>query len=167
MSTWKQIKSAAILVFLIVISFSANAAYTINGRVVKVADGDTVTILDANNTQHKIRLLGIDAPESKQAFGQRSKQKMSDLVFGKMVNAECVNTDRYGRNLCKVLVNGIDANFELVKAGLAWHYKQYQSSQTARDRRAYSQAELDARHGKIGLWSDPHAIAPWDFRRKK
>ena len=109
-------------------------AATITGQVVGVADGDTITVLDASKSQHKIRLSGIDAPEKAQAFGQRSKQSLSDLVFGKTVQIDTGKTDRYGRELGKVLVDGMDANLAQIKSGMAWHYKAYQSEQSPEDR---------------------------------
>ncbi len=104
---------------------TAAEAATITGRVVGVSDGDTITVLDADRTQHKIRLAGIDAPESKQAFGSRSKQNLSDLVFGKDVAVEWDKRDRYQRTLGVVLVDGHDVNLEQVRAGMAWWYRQY------------------------------------------
>ena len=97
----------------------ACTAATIEGRVVGVADGDTITVLDANAVQHKIRLAGIDAPEKKQPFGQRSKQSLSDLVFDKAVTVETNKRDKYRREVGKVLVGGVDANLEQVKRGMA------------------------------------------------
>ena len=138
----------------------------LQGRVVAIADGDTVTILDASNTQTKIRLMGIDAPEKKQAFGQRSKQHLSDLVFDKQVTVEYSKKDRYGRTVGKILVNDVDANLEQVKAGMAWHYKQYQKEQSPSDRVLYSEAEDRARVGRAGLWVDPDPTPPWEFRHR-
>lgn len=132
-----------------------------------VADGDTITVLDAGNRQTRVRLQGIDAPESRQAFGQVSKQNLSDLVFDRHVVVEYEKTDRYGRTLGKVLVGGRDVNLEQVKAGLAWHYKYYQDEQSPADRRLYADAETDARAARRGLWSDSNPIPPWDFRRGK
>ena len=139
----------------------------LHGRVVRIADGDTVTVLDATNRQWKIRLMGIDAPEKKQAFGQKSKAHLSDLVFNKQVDIEFNKKDRYGRTIGKILVNGVDANLEQVKAGMAWHYKQYQREQTAEDRIAYAQAEQKARIEKRGLWIDPYPTPPWEYRHRK
>ena len=95
----------------------ACTAATIEGRV--VADGDTITVLDDNKVQHKIRLAGIDAPEKKQPFGQRSKQSLSDLVFDKAVTVETNKRDKYRREVGKVLVGGVDANLEQVKRDMA------------------------------------------------
>jgi len=137
-----------------VLSFAA----MIQGKVVGVSDGDTITVLDSSKKQHKIRLHQIDAPEKNQDFGQRSKQSLSELVFGKTVTVEVVTTDRYGRTVGKVLVNGVDANLEQVKKGMAWVYKQYASDP------AYFDAEDEARKAKVGLWSQPNPTPPWDFR---
>jgi endonuclease YncB( thermonuclease family) len=94
-------------------------AEMLNGRVVGVADGDTVTVLDASRQQHKIRLMGIDAPEKKMPFGNRSKQSLSDLVFDRQVQVEYNKKDRYGRTLGKIIVDGVDANLAQIKAGMA------------------------------------------------
>ena len=146
---------------------NTSTADTLHGRVVGIADGDTVTVLDATNAQHKIRLLGIDAPEKKQAFGSKSKEHLSGLVFNKQVTVEYSKKDRYGRTLGKIIVNGMDANLEQVKAGMAWHYKQYQREQSEADRIAYTEAEGQARAGKRGLWIDREPTPPWDWRRQQ
>jgi hypothetical protein len=124
-----------------------------------------LTVLDSANTQHRIRLQGIDAPESSQAFGTRSKQHLSDLVFGRQVTVEYDKKDRYGRTLGKVIAGGQDACLEQIRAGMAWHYKYYENEQSPEDRRAYAQAEVEARAAERGLWVDPSPIPPWDFRR--
>jgi endonuclease YncB( thermonuclease family) len=144
---------------------SISLADTLNGRVVGISDGDTVTVLDASNTQFKIRLMGIDAPEKKQAFGNRSKQSLSDLVFDKQVTVEYSKQDRYGRTIGKITVGGVDANLEQIKAGMAWHYKKYQNEQSVEDSFVYANAEIQAQYKKRGLWGDSNAIPPWDFRK--
>lgn len=138
----------------------------LTGKVVRVADGDTVTILDASNQQHKIRLMGIDAPERKQAYGQRSKQSLSEMVAGKTVSVDWNKRDRYKRIVGKILLDGRDVNLEQVKRGMAWHFKAYEREQDVEDRSAYAQAEYQAQRGKVGLWADAKALAPWEFRRK-
>lgn len=140
---------------------------TLEGKVVGVADGDTLTVLDSGNRQTRVRLQGIDAPESAQAFGQVSKRNLSDLAFGRQVVVEYGKTDRYGRTLGKVLVAGRDVNLEQVRAGLAWHYKYYREEQSPDDRRLYAAEEEAARSARRGLWVDPHPVPPWDFRRGK
>ena len=148
------------------LSFALEAA-TISGRVVGVADGDTITVLDNSNTQYKIRLAGIDAPEKKQPFGNVSKKSLSDLVYGKQVSVDYNKQDRYGRTVGKVIVDGTDVNLEQVKRGLAWFYKKYQNEQPLEDRLDYLHAQESAEKTKEGLWVDSEPIAPWDFRKAK
>ena len=142
-------------------------ADTLTGRVVAVADGDTVTVLDEHKTQHRIRLQGIDAPEKAQPFGERSRQHPAQRVFGQTVEVEHQKKDRYGRIVGKILLNQQDINLEMVQVGLAWHYKQYQSEQSAQDRIDYASAEEAARQQSIGLWQDADPIPPWTFRRPR
>lgn len=157
-----------ILIAGLLLAFSVTArADLITGRVIGVADGDTITVLDNSNTQHKIRLAGIDAPEKKQAFGNVSKKTLSDLVYGKQVDVEWQKHDRYGRTVGKVLVNGLDANLEQVKRGMAWFYKKYQNELVIDDRLAYLHAEEDAQSNRVGLWADKYPAPPWEFRRAK
>lgn len=141
-------------------------AETISGIVVGISDGDTVTLLDANRQQYKIRLKGIDAPESHQPFGQKSKTNLSAMVFNKDVVAECGKREKYRREICKIIVNGMDANLEQVKAGMAWHYKQYAKEQSSQDREDYEVAEFNAKIRRLGLWNDKNPVPPWEWRRK-
>ncbi|MFI5446201.1 thermonuclease family protein [Polaromonas sp. UC242_47] len=140
-------------------------AATLQGTVVGISDGDTITVLDASKTSHKIRLSGIDAPEKKQAFGNISKQSLSDMVYERTVTVEYTKEDRYGRKLGKVLVNGVDANLVQVRMGLAWHYKKYQKEQPPEDRLEYTRAEAKAKEAGRGLWRDGQAVPPWDWRK--
>jgi endonuclease YncB( thermonuclease family) len=138
---------------------------TLSGRVVRLADGDTITVLDANNTQHRIRLQGIDAPESRQDFGTQSKKSLSGMVFGKDVVVVYEKTDQYGRLIGKILLDGRDVNLEQIRAGMAWHYKDYEREQSAEDREIYARAEDEARSARRGLWRDPNPVEPSEFRR--
>ena len=140
-------------------------AATLTGRVVRITDGDTVIVLDSTNTQHKIRLTGIDAPERAQAFGTESKEHLSDSVAGKIVIVEYEKRDRYKRILGKVLLDDEDMNLEQIKAGLAWHYKKYQGEQNPTDRKRYAKAEIEAREDMRGLWKEPSPVPPWAWRR--
>ena len=142
-------------------------AETLSGRVVRVTDGDTIVVLDSSKVQHKIRLTGIDAPERGQAYGTKSKEHLSELVAGKSVVIDYNKYDRYQRILGKVIFNGEDVNLEQVEAGMAWHYKKYQGEQSASDRVKYSDAELEARRHKLGLWHDPNPVPPWEYRQAK
>lgn len=123
-----------------------------------VTDGDTITLLTEDNQQVKIRLDGIDAPESGQAFGQQSKAMLSEKVFSKSVLAINRGLDRYGRTLAIVKVDGRIINKEMVAEGWAWHYKKYSDSP------ALATAEQNAKTKKLGLWADSHSIPPWNFR---
>lgn len=152
-------------VLALALSFPAWADFT--GNVVGVSDGDTITVLDTDKVQHKIRLTGIDAPEKKQPFGNRSKQSLSDMVFNKTVAVETNKRDRYGRELGKVLASGKDVNLEQVRAGLAWHYKAYELTQPVADRQAYAEAENEAKAAKRGLWVDAEPTPPWEWRHRK
>ena len=140
---------------------------TLSGRVVRIADGDTITVLDASNTQHRIRLQGVDAPESKQDFGTQSKQRLSSMVFGKDVTVVYEKTDQYGRLVGKVLLDGKDINLEQVRSGMAWHYKEYEREQSAEDRELYARAQDEARSARRGLWADPNPVEPGEFRREE
>lgn len=150
--------------FLIMGFGNFSYAETLDGRVVGVSDGDTITVLDFNHKQHKIRLSGIDAPEKAQAFGQKSKKHLSNSVFGKQVEVTYSKTDKYGRTVGKVMVNGIDANLEQIKSGLAWHYKDFSAEQSVADRVAYANAEVVAKSSILGLWRDAKPMPPWEWR---
>ena len=156
--------------------FSLPAFADLTGVVVGVADGDTVTVLDAAKTRHKVRVAGIDAPEKAQPFGQRAKQRMSTLVFGKVVRLEGDKRDRYGRTVAKVWVSPpdcqlcpqiLDAGLAVLTSGLAWHYKKYQNEQSPEDRERYTFAEDEARSKRAGLWTDANPVPPWDWRKLK
>lgn len=148
---------------LLVVALNCTAA-TIEGRVVGVMDGDTISIINQNHEQFRIRLSGIDAPEKKQEFGQRSKESLSSLVFGKPVTVETSKQDLYGRSVGKVLVNGQDANLEQIRRGMAWHYKAYRRSQPLIDRAGYADAENSARAARRGLWVESEPVPPWEYR---
>lgn len=146
--------------------------------IVGVSDGDTITARcgDVGNyEQIKVRLNGIDAPERKQPFGTRSRQAMSDLVFGKYAKLDCPKKDRYGRYICTVWVakdsrqdvKNIDAGHALITQGLAWHYKRYSKDLTLSQKEQYDFSEKEAKCKYIGLWSNPNPIAPWEWRRSR
>lgn len=154
------------LLLTLFLAISGQAA-SVDGRVVGISDGDSVTVLDIDNVQHKIRLAGIDAPEKGQDFGNRSKESLSELVYDQIVLVQTEKKDRYGRDIGKVLVQGVDASLVQVQRGLAWHYKAYEREQSANDRKLYDFAESEARASRRGLWVAPDPVPPWEFRRKK
>lgn len=141
-------------------------AEIIDGKVVGVLDGDTIDVLDAAHVKHRIRLAGIDAPEKRQAYGEKSKESLSDMVFGEQVQVAAHKRDRYGRWVGKVLVNGQDANLQQLSLGMAWFYRQYELELSPDDRGKYAAAELSARQNGLGLWADKNPVSPWDFRRQ-
>jgi endonuclease YncB( thermonuclease family) len=162
----KQPIKAALLTALLCLSAAAQPQI-ITGKVVAITDGDTLTILDASNKQHKIRLDGIDAPEASHDFGSRAKQSLSDLVFGKTVTVISSKKDRYGRTLGKVMLEKRDINLEQIRRGFAWFYRYYAQELRPEDAVEYEKAENFAKAGKLGLWTDPSPTPPWDFRRGK
>ena len=136
-----------------------------DGRVVRVADGDTVTVLrehsDGRKEQVRVRLSSIDAPERRQAYGTRSRQHLAGLVFDHHVRIEEQGSDRYGRVIGVVHVDGRNANQEMVRAGMAWAYRQYLNDSTM------LRLETGAKRAGRGLWADGDAKAPWEFRRSE
>ncbi len=128
-----------------------------SGEVVGVSDGDTISVMQ-NGRAVRVRLDGIDCPEQAQDFGQRAKQFTSSRVFGKKVVVDVRDVDRYGRLVARVYTDGEDVSLALVRAGFAWHYKQYSSDRMLAD------AENEARASRIGLWSQGTPVAPWQFR---
>jgi endonuclease YncB( thermonuclease family) len=138
----------------------------IQGKVVDLGWGDALTVSDAQGKQHRVRLLGIDAPEKEQAFGPAARQKLSALVFGKAVVVKYQKMDRSGRPLGKVTVGALDVNLELLKAGLAWYYPNDRDLPES-DRPLYAGAEREARAAERGLWQDETPISPWEFRQTR
>lgn len=132
---------------------------TLAGKAVSIIDGDTFVLLDADKTQHKIRLEGIDAPEDSQAFSAKSTLALAELIRNKDVRVVWKEKDRYGRILGHVYVGAKWVNLELIKMGWAWHYKESNKDLQL------AQAEVGATTAKAGLWSDDSPIAPWDYRK--
>jgi endonuclease YncB( thermonuclease family) len=143
------------------------ASWTVEGSVVGVSDGDTITVLDPAKVQHKIRLSGIDAPEKGQAFGNSSKESLSKLVFDRQIEAQCHKKARYGREVCKVMSGGTDMNLEQLRAGMAWRYREYAKEQSAAERAEYAREEETAKASCVGLWKDAKSVPPWEWRRDK
>lgn len=134
------------------------AGETVVGKVVGVSDGDTITVLSPGRKDMRIRLEGIDAPESKQAYGSASKKSLSDLVFGKQVKVVITSTDDYGRKVANVYAGDTWINLAQVQRGMAWQYTHYSHDPRLRA------AEVHARSQKAGLWQDKNPVPPWDFR---
>jgi endonuclease YncB( thermonuclease family)/methylphosphotriester-DNA--protein-cysteine methyltransferase len=143
-----------------------NVQLVIEGKVVGVHDGDTVTVVDQANKKFTIRLQGIDAPELKQEFGAASQKNLSAMVLGKQVSIYWNKVDKYRRTVGTIMLDGRDINIEQVKAGVAWHYKKYEDEQSPADRVTYAAAEETARAAKLGLWSAANVVAPGDWRQE-
>jgi len=131
-----------------------------NGRVIGVHDGDTITVLDGEKRQHKVRLDAIDAPELGQPFGQAAKKALSAKVFDKDVVVVPKKIDKWGRTVGHVMVNGRDVNLEMLEEGHAWHYTQFDNN------KRLGEAERSAKASKKGLWSDGNAVPPWEHRKE-
>ena len=139
----------------------------LQGRVVRVTDGDTVTLLDGHEALHKIRLAGIDAPESAMPYGHQATLYLMSLVFGERVEAVIYKQDRYGRTVATLMRGEQDINLAMIQAGLAWHYKHYAKEQPAAQAQAYAQAEVLARTHNLALWQDSDPDMPWDWRKSR
>jgi micrococcal nuclease len=135
--------------------------YEISGEVVAISDGDTVTILDASKSQHKIRLAGIDAPEKKQAFGTKARENLAEKVFRRNVRVEVIDVDRYRREVGRIFVGDRFINLEMVHDGFAWRYVIYDKAGE------FAAAEVDAHEHHRGLWTDPNPMPPWEWRKAK
>jgi endonuclease YncB( thermonuclease family) len=152
----------SILLSILLSAALPSPAAMIQGRVIGVLDGDTITLLGSNLQQYRIRLAEIDAPEKNQAYGQTSKWALSALAFGKQASADCPKFDRYKRHVCHVYVQEKHINAVQVETGMAWVYTAY-----APKRSPLLRLERNAKESGLGLWSDRHPTPPWDFRRAK
>ena len=150
-----------LLIFGIVFAAPPKVVSTLTGKVIGVTDGDTIKVL-VNRQTVKVRLEGIDAPESSQSFGTKSKQALSKMVFGKTVTVKKTGEDRYGRTLGIIMVGGKeDANAKMIEDGWAWHFKKYN------DEERLAKLESSARKAKRGLWADANPLPPWEYRARK
>lgn len=140
---------------------AAPPAPTLTGKVVSIADGDTLTLL-VDKTQIRVRLEGIDTPERAQPFGRKAGQALAKKVFGKVIQVDDLGKDRYGRTLGIVRLGKRNINLELVQEGWAWWYRKY-----APKNKELAAAEATARKAKRGLWADAKPIPPWDWRQSE
>lgn len=138
-------------------------AEVITGRVIKVADGDTITILDNQKKQHKIRLAQIDAPEKSQPWGKASRDYLNEWIYENVVTVDYDETDRYGRIVGDVYIGQYHVNSEMLRNGNAWVYTRY-----AKDKRLFELQE-SAKRNQFGLWSLPQSdqVPPWEWRKSK
>lgn len=166
----------ATILFLFFSVTSSIYTETIQGKVIKVVDGDTIVILDGSGSKHRIRFSGIDAPEWNQPYGKESTENLRKLLGNRVVIIEYSKYDKYNRVVGNVLVDDIQCQdcvgkmnigLEQIRDGLAWHYKKYQFEQKEVDQKSFSDAEIDARSKNLGLWADKKSIAPWKWRKRK
>ncbi len=148
-----------LLIFLLLLT--SILGEKINGKVTWISDGDTLT-LTSNNTKYRVRFYGIDAPETKQDFGNISKEFLIDLLLHQQILIDVVNTDKYGRKVAKVYLEDLYINEFLVKFGYAWWYEYF-----AKNEKKLKEAQEYAIKNELGLWTREKNIAPWVFRRKK
>ena len=146
--------------------FSPQIFADLNGVISRVIDADTVVIKSDQGINYKVRLLGIDAPEINQVYGKEATIYLSNKVLGKNLRVLGENKDRYHRLLGKLILNDNDINLDLVKNGMAWHYKFYKKSQRKKDQLLYSNAEIYAKVNKLGLWAEKLPVPPWQWRKK-
>jgi len=173
-STSASARWALLLVATACLAGCAAKDGVLRGRVVALADGDTLTVLEGK-TRHRIRLTGIDAPERRQPFSKRSTEHLATLVFEREVEVHWTKQDHYGRILGKVLVTDpacagsrcpkIDVNLRQLEGGYAWWYRQYAREQPEADRATYEEAERRSREARRGLWEQPEPTPPWEWRR--
>ena len=166
----------SIKILILPILFCMPVYADLSGRVVAVTDGDSIVVMDAHNTLHKVRLKGIDAPEKGQPFGRQSKAYLASLVSGKDVLVESEESDQYGRVLAKVWVQPagcprcgktLDANYAQLVAGMAWWYRYFAKQQSEQDRGRYESAEFEAKARRLGLWAQPNPITPYNWRKSR
>ena len=150
-------------IVLMLLVFEVNAE-VLNGTVVGISDGDTITLLDNSSKEHKVRLMAIDAPEKSQAFGNEAKKTLSNYIYKKEVSVEYKKLDKYKRIVGKVKLDRQDICLQMIRDGMAWHFTEYEKEQSKTDRDLYREAEAKARSGMVGLWVDSNAIKPSTFR---
>ena len=143
-----------------------------DAEVIRIVDGDTIQVKGDDDKKLKIRLLGIDAPELKQNFGKESSLYLNKIINGEFINVISLSNkdkpytlDFYKRILGKIILNGKDINLEMIKKGMAWHYKKYKNSQSIEDQQSYNKAENEARKKNVGLWSYEKPVPPWSWRK--
>jgi endonuclease YncB( thermonuclease family) len=150
----------SLLSLLSLSSFSFPVTQTLSGRVVKITDGDTFTLLTADNRRERIRLAGIDAPEKGQDFSEKSRRHLASLIAGKSVKVEYKTKDMYGRILGTVYAGSVNVNEEMIRSGLAWQYR-YDRSKT------FAALQRQAKTEKLNIWSLANPVSPYDYRKQK
>lgn len=167
----KGAKGILWLILISVICIHAKAPPTVpvtvlQGRVVRILDGDTVDLLVGGPRSERIRLAGVDAPEKGQPFGTQARKRLASLCFQRDVKIRASKRDRYGRLLGRILADGEDLNRRMIQEGFAWHYLKYAHEQSVDERTGDARAEREARAARRGLWVDAAPVPPWDWRKR-
>jgi len=135
--------------------------------VTRVASGDMIYVKDSSGQSSRIRFLGIDAPETKMEYGKQSQKALKKILdaAGKKVQVVYKERDVHNRIIGKVIADGKDVNYEMIKSGNAWYFKRYAKDVDPADRKLYAEADKEARAKKLGLWADPDPVPPWEWRK--
>jgi endonuclease YncB( thermonuclease family) len=165
-NNWMNAIRSLLLSFALFASTTISAGQLTPGLVVAISDGDTVTLLTQDKQQLKIRLVGIDTPEKKQAFGSKARDQLASRIFKHDVEVDLRKKDQYGRHLGVIYLGGVDINQSMIQDGYAWFYKHYAKEQPKEEALRYAKAEADARSKQRGLWADPNPVPPWEFRKE-
>ena len=155
---------AVFVVFAAAVFAAPSQVFIIDGKVVSIDSGDSITVVNRRKIRHKVRLAGIAAPAPSQAFNKEATSYLSGMILGRTVKIVGRRFDDNGLLKGKVLLDGRDMNLEQVVAGFAWHHDEFPAEQSARDRQLYEAAELHARKLKFNLWSETNPTPPWLFR---
>lgn len=140
------------------------ADWVLEGRVVAVVDGDTLTLSDSSKVQHRIRIGGIGAPQRAQPFANVAKDRLSALTYGKIIRARCWKREADGKEVCALSDGVRNIGLEMIRDGLAWHDKRFEGEQTPQERERYAREEESAKAAKRGLWVETNAVAPWEWK---
>ncbi|HYP67740.1 MAG TPA: thermonuclease family protein [Thiobacillaceae bacterium] len=162
------------LIGLLALGASCARAEILEGYIVSISDGDTLTLL-VGREQHRIRIAGIDAPEHFQPSGNRSRTNLSRYAYRQDARAQCYKKDIYGRDVCEIWVEppdcpgcgkSLDVGLAQVRQGMAWWDRYHVSEQSAEDRERYERAQTMAKLRHLGLWRDAKPVPPWRWRRR-
>lgn len=133
---------------------------TVDGKVTRIIDGDSILVTDSKSVEYEVQLEGIDAPEIKQDFGKESTEGLSKLLKDKTVRITWKSKDNFERLLAQVYDGDKHINMEMIKTGMAWHFKRYNQDEEL------AKAETAAKEAKKGLWAAESPVAPWDYRKE-
>jgi endonuclease YncB( thermonuclease family) len=165
-NNWMNVIRSLLISLFLFAPAAISAGPLTPGLVVAISDGDTITLLTEDKRQLKIRLVGIDTPEKKQAFGTKARDHLASRIFKQDVEVDLRKKDQYGRHLGVIYSGGVDINQGMIQDGYAWFYKHYAKEQPKEEALRYAKAEADARSKQRGLWADPNPVPPWEFRKE-